>query len=305
MKFIASISFGVVALLLSSYPFTGRAAAANVHCGTEGWAAKGLTDGSVIDFNTQTPTTVVALRALARPSGVDNKSAPRVEQEKHVYTIHALLQEYKIESDHDFHIVIADFGGSASKTMIAEIPDRQCDGVAGDGFTKQFASIRSAMESKFGTATGSMNVVNAEVSITGVLFFDFLHGQTGVAPNGVELHPVIAMSFGPGSGGVPTPSPVVTQSPGPSPTPGSTPTPGPTPASGPTPAPSGSPTSGAVAQFASAAAAQAHCPSDVVVWLNTRSGLYHLKGHRYYGTTSQGAYVCQKEAVQAGYSEGY
>jgi hypothetical protein len=25
----------------------------------------------------------------------------------------------------------------------------------------------------------------------GVAFFDFLHGQTGVAPNGIELHPVL------------------------------------------------------------------------------------------------------------------
>ena len=30
--------------------------------------------------------------------------------------------------------------------------------------------------------------------ITGVGFFDFLHGQTGVAPNAIELHPVLAVS---------------------------------------------------------------------------------------------------------------
>src|SRR5207253_1093219 len=28
-------------------------------------------------------------------------------------------------------------------------------------------------------------------TVTGVLFFDEIHGQKGVAPNGVELHPVI------------------------------------------------------------------------------------------------------------------
>jgi hypothetical protein len=27
--------------------------------------------------------------------------------------------------------------------------------------------------------------------VTGVAFFDYLHGQTGVAPNGIELHPVL------------------------------------------------------------------------------------------------------------------
>lgn len=28
--------------------------------------------------------------------------------------------------------------------------------------------------------------------ITGVAFFDFQHGQTGVAPNAIELHPILA-----------------------------------------------------------------------------------------------------------------
>jgi hypothetical protein len=27
--------------------------------------------------------------------------------------------------------------------------------------------------------------------VTGVAFFDFQHGQTGVAPNGIELHPIL------------------------------------------------------------------------------------------------------------------
>lgn len=34
------------------------------------------------------------------------------------------------------------------------------------------------------------------------------------------------------------------------------------------------------ASFASEAAAQAHCPRDTVVWLNTNSGIYHEKGMR-------------------------
>jgi hypothetical protein len=28
----------------------------------------------------------------------------------------------------------------------------------------------------------------------GVAFFDFLHGQTGVAPNGIELHPILGFA---------------------------------------------------------------------------------------------------------------
>ena len=47
-------------------------------------------------------------------------------------------------------------------------------------------------------------------------------------------------------------------------------------------------------------AAQAHCPNDVVVWLNIQSGIYHYKGERWYGKTKHGAYVCEKEAIAAG-----
>jgi hypothetical protein len=46
--------------------------------------------------------------------------------------------------------------------------------------------------------------------------------------------------------------------------------------------------------------AQAHCPKDVVVWLNVPSGIYHYKGERWYGRTKHGAYACEKEAVKAG-----
>jgi hypothetical protein len=49
-------------------------------------------------------------------------------------------------------------------------------------------------------------------------------------------------------------------------------------------------------QFSTESAAQQHCPSDTVVWLNTKSGIYHFKGQRWYGRTKSGAYVCKQEA---------
>ncbi len=52
--------------------------------------------------------------------------------------------------------------------------------------------------------------------------------------------------------------------------------------------------------FDSESAAQSHCPSDQVVWLNMRSHIYHEKGTRYYGATKQGEYACRKEADAAG-----
>jgi hypothetical protein len=53
--------------------------------------------------------------------------------------------------------------------------------------------------------------------------------------------------------------------------------------------------SAAPAMFDTEAAAQKHCPSDEVVWLNIPTGIYHEKGMRWYGRTKSGAYVCRKE----------
>ena len=39
--------------------------------------------------------------------------------------------------------------------------------------------------------------------------------------------------------------------------------------------------------------ARQHCDSsDIVVWLNTATGIYHLKGMRWYGNTTSSAFIC-------------
>lgn len=58
----------------------------------------------------------------------------------------------------------------------------------------------------------------------------------------------------------------------------------------------------AAGQFATEQTAKAHCPGDTIVWANTGgSKAYHTSSDRYYGKTKHGAYMCQKEADQAGY----
>lgn len=56
----------------------------------------------------------------------------------------------------------------------------------------------------------------------------------------------------------------------------------------------------AQATFPTEQQAQQHCPNDTVVWLNLPTGIYHFKGELWYGMTKRGAFVCQKEADQAG-----
>jgi hypothetical protein len=63
------------------------------------------------------------------------------------------------------------------------------------------------------------------------------------------------------------------------------------------PAPRGAePTGGMTAQ-----PAKTHCPGDTVVWANTASRIYHFSGHRSYGTTKSGAYMCERDTTAAGF----
>jgi hypothetical protein len=52
--------------------------------------------------------------------------------------------------------------------------------------------------------------------------------------------------------------------------------------------------------FNSEQEARQHCPNDTVVWVNTKTGVYHLKGERWYGATKEGVYECRREADAEG-----
>jgi hypothetical protein len=79
------------------------------------------------------------------------------------------------------------------------------------------------------------------------------------------------------------------------------------PAPAPTPAPAVKPSQTAATppagagQFQTEAQAKSHCPADLVVWANLTSKIYHFAGHRSYGTTKSGAYMCEKEATTQGF----
>jgi hypothetical protein len=112
----------------------------------------------------------------------------------------AILLRYKYENDSDVHLVIADTGG---RTMIAEMPAPQCVG-ASSPFLPSIKYVRSKFTSRFHPST-SWNRVNTKVQIAGVGFFDFKHGQSGVAPNAIELHPVLRFNTGTGTALPPPP----------------------------------------------------------------------------------------------------
>ncbi|HLH87004.1 MAG TPA: hypothetical protein VKX28_00995 [Xanthobacteraceae bacterium] len=72
------------------------------------------------------------------------------------------------------------------------------------------------------------------------------------------------------------------------------------PINAPKPAPSATAAPMGPNQFANEAQAKGHCPSDLVVWVNTKSNVYHFSGHNDYGKTKEGAYMCEKDALAAG-----
>jgi hypothetical protein len=42
------------------------------------------------------------------------------------------------------------------------------------------------------------------------------------------------------------------------------------------------------------------CPGDKLVWVNTRSHIYHFQGERYSGSTKQGKLICERDADKEG-----
>jgi hypothetical protein len=63
----------------------------------------------------------------------------------------------------------------------------------------------------------------------------------------------------------------------------------------PAPAPTGSD------QFTTEALARSHCPADTVVWANLKSKIYHFASYKNYGTTKDGAYMCETDANKQGF----
>jgi cytoskeletal protein RodZ len=53
-------------------------------------------------------------------------------------------------------------------------------------------------------------------------------------------------------------------------------------------------------QFTTDTEAKAKCPSDTVVWVNTKSKKFHYAGSSDYGKTKKGAYMCEMDATAAG-----
>jgi hypothetical protein len=164
-------------------------------CGDERWKIKTLTDAdaSSISLTTVRKTTVEALRRLTAPAAL-SKLTPRIAPtEKTVFQVDALLMSLKLEDDDDIHMVIADpvVGGS----MIVEFANAVCVGTAGAGLMSKAKLALAAACGPLPATPGKFVTLQGRATIDGVGFFDRLHHQGGLAPNGIELHPVLRINI--------------------------------------------------------------------------------------------------------------
>ena len=159
-------------------------------CGTERWTVKTASDDDR-HLITTSPREVSIRYLRTRHTPSYKPQTARVSPvELTTYRVRARLVEYVREADGDYHLVLADRHG---RTIIAEIPDPAC--VAKISPVK--AAIRSArttMNAHF-SVTSDFKTTKRRVVVRGVGFFDYFHGQTGMAPDDLELHPVTGLRF--------------------------------------------------------------------------------------------------------------
>lgn len=165
----AATTFTVAVAVVGSPASAQKTATAT--CGVERWTVKTLQDRPRLHPERDTTIAYLVTRPAPRPL-----PDTRLAFERQVFRVTAAVTLVRPEDDGDLHLVLSD----GTRTMIAESPSRSCTAQATPTRRRQMAQAREQVQ------------LCTSARVTGVAFFDFLHGQTGVAPNGIELHPVLA-----------------------------------------------------------------------------------------------------------------
>jgi hypothetical protein len=158
-------------------------------CGVERWEVKTMTDSHAGEVNLRPhKASIAGLITRPKPGNlISSFTSPRNQEgnapwENHAFTITGKVIYAKHEADQDVHLALEDPAGN---TMIVESTYPGC--AQGSRVLPQMATVRAYVEEHFATLVGST------VTVSGVGFSDFSHGQTGVAPNAIELHPLTAI----------------------------------------------------------------------------------------------------------------
>lgn len=164
-----------------------------VTCGVQRWSVKVMTDPdtTLINFNNIVPSTISEQKSFPAPTNI-NSDPPRLSNETTVYQIDCYLIFFKSETDQDIHCGIMSL--NMQDTMVAEICDYTCPGIANTSRYQKLKTLRDWFVSTY-HPSGSFQTTFVKIRLTGVGFFDSLHGQRGMARNGREIHSILSMSL--------------------------------------------------------------------------------------------------------------
>lgn len=163
---------------------------AHATCGGTRWTVKtgADPDAASIDAGSPTATTIASLASLVPPDPLPDGT--RVQPtETTVFRLAASLTGYQHTDDQDYLLVLTDGG----QTMTAHVPDPSCV----DPTSPLLAAIsnaRSQIDDRY-TPSDRLTPVDVPVTVTGVGFFSTDPRQPGDAPNGIQLHPLLDISF--------------------------------------------------------------------------------------------------------------
>lgn len=162
----------------------------------------GFSDDDIVD------TTVEDMWLLERPDDMPlTRAVPKYQSnrapgtETTVWRIRGRITAHKWEKDGDVHFILQDL--DSGYTMVIETPQ---NGKGSDGkffvgpkcppeVRERIAAARTECEEQLDPRPFFKNT-NRRVTVTGVGFFDVLHGASGAAQtNSIELHPVLDVTF--------------------------------------------------------------------------------------------------------------
>jgi hypothetical protein len=139
-------------------------------CGVERWKVKTLQDRPRLLRAHTIP--IVQLISHERPTPLPGTRLPF---ERHIWSVDAAVTLVRHEPDGDLHVVLE----AGADQMIAESPSSECMRGATSYRRRQMREARAKLR------------LCSHARVLGVAFFDFKHGQTGLAPNAIELHPIL------------------------------------------------------------------------------------------------------------------
>lgn len=159
--------------------------------GSERWDIKTLTDVSADKINfLPVASTISSLIQIKPPKTIKN-NLQRTGVEFGCYVIQCRVTKYLSEDDGDYHLVLSEVNIPTTITMIGEIPNPEYPTVQKSKYFNKIQKVRL----QFTALKVSKDQIQGGIyNVYGVAFFDKKHGQNGLAPNGIELHPILSIT---------------------------------------------------------------------------------------------------------------